>query len=261
MLHIYSPYLFTILFTIFIHYIYSPYLFTIFVHHIYRSDRLKCVADAAEALSMSDVIDKKIRSSNNWSLLESQSMFASVLPGFYMEGHMGGQINFPSWLGQNSKRGKFQRLLCELQSHMRTSISGTRQAVNLDYNYHIRNRIIEPLAKEGTAGVDKALSVLKTYNLTREDFDSLVELCQWSDIGKPDPMSSIESKVKAAFTRCYNKEGQKLPYSLSNVTIKKKTASSANNEEGYDDEEEDQGSASDNDDISKDAMIKVCDFC
>ena len=85
-----------------------------------RNDLLDRVAKTADSISMADTIERKIRNSNNWSLLEVQAMYASVLPGQYMEGHMGGQINFPVWLGNNSKRNKFHRLLSELQAHMRT---------------------------------------------------------------------------------------------------------------------------------------------
>lgn len=87
---------------------------------VFRKEFLKRAAYTADSISMGDIIDTKIRSSNNWSLLESQAMFSSVLPGHYMEGHIGGQINFPSWLGKNSKRGKFQRILSELHRHTRT---------------------------------------------------------------------------------------------------------------------------------------------
>lgn len=87
---------------------------------LFRGELLQRVADTADALSTSVIIEQQIRSNNNWSLLDVQAMFASVLPGHYMEGHVGGQINFPGWLGKNSKRGRFKRLLSELQAHMRT---------------------------------------------------------------------------------------------------------------------------------------------
>lgn len=44
-------------------------------------------------------------------------MFSSVLPGSALSGHISGQIDFPSWLGQNSKRNKLHRLVQELHSH------------------------------------------------------------------------------------------------------------------------------------------------
>lgn len=89
------------------------------VPHAPRKEFVLRAGAAADAISMSDVIDAKIRGKNNWALLETQAFFASVMPGHHMEGHVGGQINFPSWLGKNSRRAKFQRLLNEVQSHAR----------------------------------------------------------------------------------------------------------------------------------------------
>lgn len=222
------------------------------VPHCPENEKLSRYAQTADSLSLSDIVDKKIRSSNNWSLLEVQAMYASVLPGYYMEGHVGGQINFPSWLGKNSKRSKFQRLVCELQAHMRTTISGSRESVNMDYIYHLKDRIIKPLENEGMAGVEKAIDVMSTYHLTREDFDSIIELSQWPH--SKDAMRMVDSKIKAAFTRNYNKNVV-LPYAVSAAPVKKKAGGS--NEIDYGDEEEE--AVSDNekeDDVTTDAMIK-----
>ncbi|XP_017775919.1 PREDICTED: replication factor C subunit 1 [Nicrophorus vespilloides] len=223
------------------------------VPHCNKKDLLERVASAADAISMGDIIDKKIRSTNNWSLLESQAMYSSVLPGHYMSGHFGGQINFPGWLGKNSKRTKFQRLMTELQVHMRTTASASKTAVNLDYIYYLRDSIVKPLQKEGSDGVAKSLEVMQAYNLLREDLDSILELSQWPK--RKDPMASVESKVKAAFTRAYNKEGAMLPYSINTGTFKKKTSKVESDVYG-DVEGEESDDNEDDDDITKDAMIK-----
>ncbi|KAJ8977516.1 hypothetical protein NQ317_017134 [Molorchus minor] len=81
---------------------------------------------------MGDIIDSKIRGSNNWSLLESQAMYSTVLPGYYMSGHVSNRINFPSWLGKNSSANKRKRMLSELYTHTRTSTSSDKSALNLD---------------------------------------------------------------------------------------------------------------------------------
>lgn len=75
---------------------------------------------AAESISIGDLIDVKIRRGNNWALLQSQAYFASVFPGHYMSGELKGTVNFPSWLGKNSKKTKFNRLFNEIQLHTRT---------------------------------------------------------------------------------------------------------------------------------------------
>lgn len=87
---------------------------------IFSKEIIKRVAAAAEAISMGDIIDSKIRGSNNWSLLETQALFSSVLPGHYMHGTITQRINFPSWLGKNSSATKRKRMLGEVYTHTRT---------------------------------------------------------------------------------------------------------------------------------------------
>lgn len=48
-----------------------------------------------------------------------QAIFASYAPGEILEGYCSAQINFPSWLGKNSKKGRIDRLLQEVQIHTR----------------------------------------------------------------------------------------------------------------------------------------------
>ena len=61
--------------------------------------------------------------------------------------------------------------------------------------------------------------VMSEYALLREDLDNLLEMSQWPD--RPDPMKSIESKVKASFTRTYNKEVV-LPYATNLGSVAKR---------------------------------------
>lgn len=81
---------------------------------------MRRVSAAADAISMGDLIDSKIRGSNNWSLLETQALFSSVLPGHFMSGNITQRINFPGWLGKNSSASKRKRMLGELYAHTKT---------------------------------------------------------------------------------------------------------------------------------------------
>lgn len=67
------------------------------------------VAKSAESLCIGDLIENAIRGNGAWSLLPTQAMFSSVIPGSLMSGYVAGQITFPSWLGRNSKRNKMDR--------------------------------------------------------------------------------------------------------------------------------------------------------
>ena len=192
----------------------------------------------------------------NWSLLSTAAVFSSVLPGEYMAGFMTGQIQFPSWLGKNSKRTKVDRLCQELEMHTRLSAGVSKQGVVMEHGQMLRDHILSPLVRDGAEGVDDAVKRMGDYNLLREDLDNLIEVGQWPD--RPDPMKSVDSKTKAAFTRKYNKEGVALPYSIVQTVSKKKGAGGGGEdmygeeEDGLDDEEDD-----DKDNVEKDAMIKM----
>lgn len=86
-----------------------------------KEDIMAKVAKTASSLSRGDLIERRIRSNNNWSVLPVQAMFSSVIPGEFMAGHVTGQINFPGWLGKNSKRTKRSRLAQEIHDHTRVA--------------------------------------------------------------------------------------------------------------------------------------------
>ncbi|XP_017044283.1 replication factor C subunit 1 [Drosophila ficusphila] len=195
-----------------------------------KKDVLAKVAATADALSLGDLVDKRIRANSAWSLLPTQAIFSSVLPGEHMCGHFTGQINFPGWLGKNSKSGKRARLAQELHDHTRVCTSGSRLSVRLDYAPFLLANIVRPLAKDGPEGVSAALEVMKDYHLLREDLDSLVELTSWP--GKKSPLDSVDGRVKAALTRTYNKEVMAYSYSAQ-AGIKKKKAEAGGGDEDY----------------------------
>merc|ERR1712113_1191524 len=106
------------------------------------------------------------------------------------------------------------------------------------------------MSKAGAEGVEQSVININDYNLLREDLDGLMEVTQWP--GRPDPWQALDSKVKAAFTRRYNKEGAALPFAVqSTVTKKAKTATNNTEADTWGEE------ADDKDDIETDAMIKA----
>lgn len=234
----------------------------LFVHENYLSvtpiaskgninNTLELISKTADSISMGDIIEKTIRTTNSWNMLPVQAMFSSVIPGEYMEGYLRNQINFPSWLGKNSRANKFERLSQELQFHMRLAISGSKRDISLDYLSCLRDAIVKPLQKDGVDGVSSVIKTLQNYYLTREDIESLLELSTWPN--QKDPMSGVESKVKAALTRAYNKSGFTAPYSVTSA-VKKKAGGSMDFENEEDQESDNEASG---DDLSMDAMIKI----
>ncbi len=109
---------------------------------------LKLLNEAAESLIECDRVGRLLRTTNNWSLLPVQAIFVTLVPGATIKGTMG-LPKFPSWFGKNSKQGKNDRILQELQKHMRLCISANKIGVGMDYLSVLKRLLTRPLVKEG----------------------------------------------------------------------------------------------------------------
>nr|XP_042141348.1 replication factor C subunit 1 [Peromyscus maniculatus bairdii] len=176
---------------------------------------LMLISRAADSICDGDLVDSQIRSKQNWSLLPTQAIYASVLPGELMRGYMTQFPSFPSWLGKYSSTGKHDRIVQDLALHMSLRTYSSKRTVNMDYLSHIRDALVRPLASQGVEGVQHVVTLMDTYYLMREDFENIMEVSSWG--GQPSPFSRLDPKVKAAFTRAYNKEVHLTPYSLQVV--------------------------------------------
>ncbi|NWV99300.1 RFC1 factor, partial [Machaerirhynchus nigripectus] len=217
---------------------------------------LMLLSRAADSICDGDIVDKQIRSKQNWNLLPTQAIYASVLPGELMRGYMSQFPVFPSWLGKFSSTGKHDRIIQELAMHMSLRTQTCKRTVNMEYLSYLRDALVQPLKDFGTDGVQQAITFMDSYCLMKEDVENIMEISMWG--GKPSPFSKLDPKVKAAFTRAYNKEAHLTPYSLNAVKASKRQSGSAvtldlsenlNLEEIQSDEEE-------QDTVDSDAMIK-----
>lgn len=186
---------------------------------------LDLLATASADIAMGDIVNKKIQSTGAgaWSLLPTQAVFASLRPGRFLRGPLPGGpggVAFPSWFGKHSTQGKNSRLLGELSRHLRLSTHGgvtDPRSLLMDYLNPLAVRLTAPL-KEGD--VNAVLENLEAYQLLREDMDNIMELTTWQS--QPSLMKAIDSKVKAALTRSYNKSVHMVPYSTATATTGKK---------------------------------------
>ncbi|KAM4710072.1 replication factor C subunit 1 [Discoglossus pictus] len=219
---------------------------------------LLLLSKAADSICDGDLVDRAIRSKQTWSLLPTQAIYASVLPGELMRGYMSQFPNFPSWLGKFSSTGKHDRITQELTMHMCLRTRTSKRSLNLDYLSYMRDALVRPLCAQGSDGVQEVVDFMDNYYLMKEDFDNIMEICSWG--GKPSPFSKLDPKVKAAFTRGYNKETHLTPYSLQMVKASKRepTASldSELNEELNVEETQTQNEEQ-SEDIEADGMIKT----
>ncbi|KAM3939842.1 replication factor C subunit 1 isoform 2-T2 [Leptodactylus fuscus] len=217
---------------------------------------LTLLSKAADSICDGDLVDRAIRSKQVWSLLPTQAIYASVLPGELMRGYMSQFPSFPSWLGKYSSTGKHDRITQELAMHTSLRTRTSKCALNLDYLSYMRDRLVHPLAAHGADGVQEVVDLMDTYYLMKEDYDNIMEICSWG--GKPTPFSKLDPKVKAAFTRGYNKETHLTPYSLQVVKATKRNNSSAiQSEYGEEENLEETQTEENEEDVSVDAMIKA----
>jgi replication factor C subunit 1 len=74
-----------------------------------KSLKLLELADkAASSISDGDLVDRMIHGTQQqWSLMPTHAVFSFVRPASYMYGNFTERVGFVSWLGQNSKFGKY----------------------------------------------------------------------------------------------------------------------------------------------------------
>ncbi|EYB95118.1 hypothetical protein Y032_0163g3461 [Ancylostoma ceylanicum] len=171
---------------------------------------------AADLISHGDTIERCIRSTGTWKLLNEQAMLGCALPSIAVDGHLRAMIQFPAWPGKNSTANKRQRLMRQLATHAHLKISADMHSLVADYVPVLRDCLTKPLLERETDGVFEVVCTMTDYDLVREDSEAVSELAVWP--GKVDPASKILPKVKAALTRALNKEHRMLPYATEEMS-------------------------------------------
>jgi replication factor C subunit 1 len=94
--------------------------------------------------------------------------------------------------------GKLNRLVKEIQAHMRLRSSGDRHEVRQQYVPVLWTELVHKLSKEGKDAVPAIIELMDSYFLTKDDFDAILEL----GVGPMDQEKvKIETQAKATFTR------------------------------------------------------------
>lgn len=128
-----------------------------------------------------------------------------------------------SWFGKNSSQGKLQRLLGEIQIHMRLKVSGDRREIRQQYLPMMTPGLVDPLIYNGAEGVEQVIAAMDEYYLTKEDWDAIVELSVGPAYNE-ETLKKIPSAVKSAFTRTYNKADHPVAYYRPTAGKPKKVA-------------------------------------
>lgn len=167
---------------------------------------LRCMADAADAISWGDLTNDQIRRQNRWDLSNVLAFLSCILPGHAMAGsQMSGRPNFPSWLGKNSTTGKMQRMLSDWVLRFQAArgpggaLGGAvdRRALVLDYRPMLPYRLVVPLVLQGNDALPGVVDTMDVYSLTLEHWRSLLDEL-WLR-----PSVEVPASIKAALTRAY----------------------------------------------------------
>ncbi|QQK45181.1 DNA replication factor C subunit Rfc1, putative [Penicillium digitatum] len=185
-----------------------------------RLKSLELLDNAASSISDGDLVDRMIHGTQQqWSLMPTHAIFSFVRPASFQYGNLNERPAFTSWLGNNSKHGKLSRFVKEIQGHMRLRTSGNRDEIRQQYMPLLQEKMIRRMMDEGKDCVDSVIDLMDEYYLTREDFDSMVEL----GLGPMDESKiKLETQTKATFTRLYNSRSHPMPFiKASNVVAPK----------------------------------------
>ncbi|KXN91146.1 Replication factor C subunit 1 [Leucoagaricus sp. SymC.cos] len=228
---------------------------------------LQLMEQAASSISDADLVDSLIHGpEQHWSLMPLHAICSTIKPASCLFGagaHFGGSnpISFPQWLGQNSKQNKLARQLGDVQVRMRLKVSGDKTEIRQSYIPSLLPYIVTPLVETGASVVDDVIERMDGYYLSREDWDTIVEL----GVGE-NKAAKISTATKTAFTKKYNAAEHPIPFhkaqDLGKVPKKLSGGSAPDLEEAFiddivdDDEEESKPSAS-SDDVAGDRLIQA----
>ncbi|EPB68251.1 replication factor RFC1 domain protein [Ancylostoma ceylanicum] len=147
---------------------------------------------AADLISHGDTIERCIRSTGTWKLLNEQAMLGCALPSIAVDGHLRAMIQFPAWPGKNSTANKRQRLMRQLATH-----------AHLKYY----NRSLRTCIRWLPTTSQYCETVSRNHSLSGK----LMECCKYT-------LYVEQLIVKAALTRALNKEHRMLPYATEEMS-------------------------------------------
>eukprot|EP00927_Polykrikos_kofoidii_P029760 TRINITY_DN25672_c0_g1_i1.p1 TRINITY_DN25672_c0_g1~~TRINITY_DN25672_c0_g1_i1.p1 ORF type:complete len:935 (-),score=184.64 TRINITY_DN25672_c0_g1_i1:525-3281(-) len=162
-------------------------------------------AFSADLFTVGDIMNARISSSQDWSVLPYLGICGAVYPAHVTNG-MIAFPSFPQFLGKYSTQSKTRRLCTELASFVR--LGGTvrkRGLVTSGYTDLLYRRAVDPLLNSNSASeaVEASVAVLDAYGFQRDHLtEHLTELRQ--HLCGDDMFKQVDPRVKASVTREMN---------------------------------------------------------
>ena len=83
---------------------------------------------------------------------------------------------------------------------MRLQVSGDRREIRQSYLPLLFQKLSGPMADEGQAGIDPTIALMDDYYLTKDEFDTIMELGLEDSNGEV-LLKNVTTAIKTAFTR------------------------------------------------------------
>ena len=132
------------------------------------------MADAAEFISIGDVLNSQLRVNQDWSLLPDIGVCSSVAPCLIVKGRQN-YCAFPQWLGKNSTQRKSMRQIRELKQVMGQHAYATRRSVQAEFVPLILLKLFNLMSDNK---VEMAIEFLDSLGISNEMFkEHLIDLC------------------------------------------------------------------------------------
>lgn len=207
---------------------------------------LKSLVKTTEHISVGDLLEKKIRSQQEWTLLQNKGIHSCLAVGEF-SGNFIPFPKFPELMGKFQKAKKIKREIKELKYSF-SNCSNT--SIKEEISPLILSKISNYLIDFGNDGIENCLEFMKNYKISIEKLKENVTNLQSNDkiLSKYE---KISPQIRAALTRKYNEAFK------TSIVRKKKKVSGSESAVRYDEEgniidiineDEDEGSANRSDD-------------
>ncbi|KAJ1831059.1 DNA replication factor C complex subunit Rfc1 [Coemansia sp. RSA 2703] len=213
-------------------------------------DSLERLSKAADLIAEADIVENKLRGSQQWGLMPLHAVLSCVGPAYHVRGSHEGMYRFPVWLGQNSKGSKLSRYLKDIQSHMRLRVSADKTEIRKSYIPAMVPELIKPLADQGASGIPDVIAIMDHHYLSKDHWEAMLEL----HLDGEQMMKRIPTAVKSAFTREYKKVSHPVAFSGHAAGASAKSVQAASSAslrpdtEDFIDDDDDDGPVDDADD-------------
>ncbi|KIM79000.1 hypothetical protein PILCRDRAFT_10660 [Piloderma croceum F 1598] len=176
--------------------------------------QLELMDKAASSISDGDLVDALIHGpEQHWGLMPLHAVCSTIRPASFLYGQGAGYggPNAMSFPHQNSKQVKLSRQIGDVQIRMRLKVSGNKSVIRQSYLPALFPHIVRPLMDVGASAVEDVIERMDEYYLSREDWDTVVELGvdQNKDVLV---LKKISAATKTTLMKKYNMSDHPIPF-------------------------------------------------